>query len=172
MNEIEKWRWLQTNEQTDKQKKMKIEKWYQREWETVWWRERKMNEHIVISKMSFIFGFHDARHTQLTHTHTPKTTKWWWSDCLCSTSFSVVVASGPIFCSGPSHSISELCTKLSSNSLVGLMCQLGFLPFDLLLFLVFFPFVHAFCTAYEKYSEFYNACTICFVWFLIVLMAA
>lgn len=99
MNEVEKWRWHHTNERTNRQTKRKKEKKkdadremvYQNE-ETVWWRREwaKMNEHIVISKkMSFIFGLHDARHT-------PKTTKWWRSDCLCGTSFSVTVASGPI----------------------------------------------------------------------------
>lgn len=138
MKEVEKWRWHHTNERTNRQTKRKKEKKkdadremvYQNE-ETVWWRREwaKMNEHIVISKkMSFIFGLHDARHT-------PKTTK---SDCLCGTSFSVTVASGPIrpfFSRAIPFDYSELCTKLSSNSCgidvsTGLPCiRAGSFPF-------------------------------------------
>lgn len=61
----------QTNKKKNAERKMRTEKWYQsqreREFDGGEWA--KMNERIVISKkMSFIFGFHDARHTQA-HTH-------------------------------------------------------------------------------------------------------
>lgn len=113
MSEVEKWRWFQTNEQTYKQKQVEDVEMVQNERQFDEEKGRKkMNEHIAISKTSFMFGFHDARHA--THTLTWKQNDGTAIVCVAHHfQWSLLVRLS--FLLRPSHPISGLWTKFGSN---------------------------------------------------------